>query len=1050
MIVPRLRFVCHLFCFLFLAGPSFAADRDRVAEGLVVLYDFANSDGNMVFDRAKSNNPIHLKINNTKSVRRRDSKLIVLSNVVIASRDSATKLTQTIRKSNALTIEAWITPANTSQQGPSRIVSLSLDTNQRSFTLGQERDRFDVRLRTNSTDQNGMPSLATPNGSLTTKLTHVVFARDSAGRASIFIDGKSRTSSNVQGNLSNWNDQFRLGIANEMTGDRFWKGQFHLVAIYDRALTKKEIEQNYLAGKDATHASTVRVAAKDPKADRIAVRMSTPDIVRPVTLPGGVKLTSIDFERHVMGVIGRVGCNGGSCHGSFQGRGGFRLSLFSYDFERDFEALTERIDTGNPAESYLLEKPTLQEEHGGGLRLTPQTWQYEVIKQWIAAGGEREPGSGTIREIAAVPSECHFSRPGQTRLLKVMATFSDGTTENITPFCDFQLNDDFVAEITPSGKVTGLRAGDSAIVIKYRDHVLTARALVTAPMNPTVRQVKVAPVSYVDDHVLAKLRKLNIAPSKPVTDNDFLRRVYIDTIGHLPTPGVARQFIADKDPKKRNKVIDELLDHSLHSALWATKLSDITGNNTAALEQSGEKRSKMWHDWLRKRLAENRPYTDIVRGVLCATSREGDDPDAWIKSLTSIDEAALTSFETSYAHRETLDLFWTRRNLNLEQMGEQTAAAFLGVRLQCAQCHKHPYDRWSQEDYRAYANIFGQVKFGASSEAKKQIDQENNRRKKIKDKKKKLPSIREVFLDEKNPRRLNHPTNNQRLAAKTLGGPELEMNGDAREKLFDWLAQSDNPYLARSFVNRIWEHYFGIGIVDPVDDFSVANPPSNDSLIDALAQDFIDHNYDIRHIERTILRSRTYQTSSEPNDSNRHDRRNFSRSYPRRMMAEVVVDVINSALATNDRFDRDAPEGSQAIEVAASRVQDGNLRYAFRIFGRPARTAACDCERSSDASLPQTLYLMTDNNIMRKIQDGRLKTLLAQNDRLKKLRNKEAADDELEQIINELFLATFTRFPDPAEQQTAMSHIIECDDPQKAFTDVVWALINSREFILNH
>ena len=795
---------------------------------------------------------------------------------------------------------------------------------------------------------------------------------------------------------------------------------------------------------------SLRSAAKDPKAERSTQPRTIPVIVRPVTLPGGVKLTNIDFERHVMSVVGRVGCNGGSCHGSFQGRGGFRLSLFSYDFDRDFEALSERVDTSNPDDSYLLEKATLRGEHGGGLRLTPETWQYEIIKQWIAAGAERESGSGTISQIEAVPSECLFSRPGQSRQLKVMATFADGTKENITPFCDFQVNDDFVAEVTPSGKVTGIRAGDSAIVIKYRDRVLTARALVTAPMNPNSQQLDVATVSYLDEHVLAKLRKLNVVSSERVSDGDFLRRVYIDTIGRLPTPEVARAFIANKDPKKRNKVIDELLGHSLHAALWATKLSDITRNDTAALEQPGDKRSKMWHDWLRKRLAENRSYTEIVRGIVCATSREGDNPGDWINKMKSIDEKALTSFETSYEDRETLDLFWTRRNLSLEQMGEQTAAAFLGVRLQCAQCHKHPYDRWTQEDYRAYANIFGQVKVGASPEAKRQVDQENNRRKKIKDNKNKLASLREVYLDEKNPRRLNHPMNNQRLAAKALGGPELEMNGDAREKLFSWLTQPDNPYLARSFVNRIWEHYFGIGIVDPVDDFSVANPPSNPQLLDALALDFVEHNFDIRHIERVILRSRTYQTSAEPNESNRNDRRNFSRSYPRRMMAEVVVDVINSALAAKDRFDRDAPEGSQAIEVAASRVQDGNLRYAFRIFGRPARTAVCDCERSSNASLPQTLYLMTDNNIMRKIQDGRLKSLLAQNDRLKKLRNNEAADEEVEQVIHELFLATFTRFPEPAEQQSAMFHVQESDDRQKALTDVVWALINSREFILNH
>jgi hypothetical protein len=631
-----------------------------------------------------------------------------------------------------------------------------------------------------------------------------------------------------------------------------------------------------------------------------------------------------------------------------------------------------------------------------------------------------------------------------------MTTFVDGTIENVSPFCDFRVDDDYVAQVTASGKVTAQRAGDAAIIVKYRDHVLTSRALVTASLPDGVVPSNEVPVNYVDEHVVAKLAKLNIQQSGQASDGEFLRRVSIDTIGCLPSPAEARAFINDKDPKKRQTKIDQLLRHPLHAELWATKLSDVTGNNTEALEHPAEKRSKMWHDWLRKRIAENRPYHEIVRGILGATSREGDNPDTWIGKSRSMDESAAASFESSYAERATLDLFWARRDLTLEQMAEQIAAAFLGVRLQCAQCHKHPYDRWTQEDYRAFANIFGQVKVGASPEAKQQVDQENKRRAKIKEDNRKIGMLREVYVDEESPHRLNHPVNNRPLPAKTLGGPELEMKGDAREGLFRWLMQSDNRFLARSFVNRVWEHYFGMGIVDPVDDFSVANPPSNEKLLDALANDFVDHNYDVRHIERTILRSQTYQLSSHPHETNRYDRRNFARSYPRRMLAEVFVDVVNSALDSHDRFERDAAEGSQAIEIAASRVHDGHLRYVFRIFGRPSRAAVCDCERSSDASLPQTLYLMTDDQITRKIQEGRLRQLLVQNDRLSKLSNEESANEVLSEIIEELFLATFTRFPDSAERETAMAYVRSSNDPPQALADVVWALMNSREFILNH
>ncbi len=806
-----------------------------------------------------------------------------------------------------------------------------------------------------------------------------------------------------------------------------------------------------LGSSGQTIAQNRPLPPKDPKAAGRKTEPAEPQpIIKPVTLPGGVKLRRVDFERHVMGVVGRLGCNGGSCHGSFQGRGGFRLSLFAYDFDRDFGELTDRVDIDDPDASYLLDKPTMREEHGGGLRMEPDSWQYKLVTRWIAEGARREPGSGKINKIETVPREYRFSRPGQTAQVKVMATFEDGARENITPFCHLRVNDEYVAEINESGKLTGLHAGDTAVVITYRDQVLTSRALVTAEMETNDVYPDIPQSSYIDRHVFSKLEKLNIVPSEMCQDGDFLRRVYIDTIGRLPSPEEARKFIADKNPKKRANVISQLLRHPLHASLWATKMCDVTGNNTEALEQPREKRSRMWYDWLRHRFQENQPYDKIVEGILCATSREKDNVDQWIRKTTSLDETLLTSFETSYHERDTLDLFWARRNLSLEQMGEQVAAAFLGVRLQCAQCHKHPYDRWTQADYRAFANVFGQVKVGASPDAKKQVDEENNRRKKIKDKKKRLGSIREVFVDIKNPRRLNDPNGKGRLPARTLGGPEVDMETDGRKTLIAWMREADNPLFARSFANRVWQHYFGVGIVEPIDDFSAANPPSNEPLLDELAREFVESGYDIRKLERAILSSRTYQLSSQPKQSNQHDRRNFARSYPRRMMAEVVVDVVNSALAASDKFNRDAPEGSSAIEVAASTVQDGNLRYAFRIFGRPPRTAVCDCQRSDEPSLPQTLYLMTDSNVMRKIRDGRVKNVLAKDDRLNKVRSGNLAQSDLKEIVDELFLCTLTRYPNDNEQQSAFEHIQESTDRPAALVDIVWALINTREFILNH
>jgi hypothetical protein len=487
-----------------------------------------------------------------------------------------------------------------------------------------------------------------------------------------------------------------------------------------------------------------------------------------------------------------------------------------------------------------------------------------------------------------------------------------------------------------------------------------------------------------------------------------------------------------------------LLSHPLHAALWATKLCDITGNNTNELEGQGPQQNKfsqMWHDWFRKRVADNVPYDEIVRGVLCATSRDSLNPEDWLKQFKEIEEAAAKGFDTPYAERPSLDLFWRRRNnVPLEQWGEKAAAAFLGVRLECAQCHKHPFDRWTQADYRGFANLFGQVTFGVSPGAKKALDAENADRKQKGNNKQPLLQVREIFLADK-PRSLPNPDTNQPLPARALGGPvfKVDKDRDTRLDLFEWLRSPDNPFFARSFVNRVWAHYLGTGLVDPVDDFSLANPPSNPHLLDALAQDFIDHQFDLRQLERTILQSRVYQLSCWTNATNEQDRRNYSHSYLRPMMAEVVVDVLNSALGVTENFGTDAPPNCRAVEVGSSRVQNPNLAYAFRTFGRPPRTSACDCERVLGPALPQTLFLMTDPGLQAKLADpkGRLRQLL----------DSKKSEDE---ILNELFLATLCRPPTEADKQRYAEYRAACKNRQTAFTGTLWALINTREFILNH
>jgi hypothetical protein len=769
-----------------------------------------------------------------------------------------------------------------------------------------------------------------------------------------------------------------------------------------------------------------------------------------VNLPNHSKVDKVDFERHVMGLFGRAGCNSGSCHGSFQGRGGFRLSLFGYDPEKDHDALTRdamgrRINPVDPDNSLILQKATGQVLHGGGRRFGRDSWQYQVLRDWIVSGAKREKGSGDVVAITMAPPEYAFTRPGETGQLAIRARFADATEEDITPFCDFRTNDDAVAEVSPLGVVKALRAGDTAIVVSYRGQVLPVRVLVPMPAEAGSRYPDLPTTNYIDAEVFAKLRRLNIVPSELSSDVQFLRRVTIDTIGTLPTPDEVRAFLADPDPAKRARKIDELLEHPLHAALWATKFSDITGNNTAALENPQPlqpKRSQMWHDWLRKRFAENMPYDEMVRGVLCATSRDGLAPDEWIKQVREIDEAASKGFATGYAERPSLDLFWRRQQpVPLEQWGEKIAAAFLGVRLECAQCHKHPFDRWTQVDYRSFANLFGQVAVGASPDAKKIIDEENAERKKNATDPKaqqQLAIVRELFIGGKG-QALPHPDTNKSLPAKALGGPEIKAGPgeDARVALFDWMRSPDNPFFARSFVNRVWGHYAGVGLVDPVDNFSLANPPSNQKLLDALARDFTEHQYDIRHIERTILNSRVYQLSSATNATNRLDKNNYSHGYVRPMMAEAVVDVLDAALGVKEKFGNDAPPNSRAIEVGSTRVQNGTLAYVLRIFGRPPRTTACDCERAMEPALPQKLYLMSNTELQNNIQKGRLQELLA----------GKKTDDE---VLEELFLATLSRFPTDADKERFADYRKTRKDRQSAFNDTLWALINTREFILNH
>jgi len=769
----------------------------------------------------------------------------------------------------------------------------------------------------------------------------------------------------------------------------------------------------------------------------------------------GAPIGKVDFERHVMGLFGRLGCNSGSCHGSFQGKGGFRLSLFGYEPEKDYRAVTRdlegrRIDRNNPDNSLLLLKSTGRVDHGGQVRFGKDSEAYRMIRSWIAQGAKWTPGSGKVLSLRTTPTDCEFEKPGRKSRITVKALFADGSEEDVTSLCDFRTNDDGVAEVTSRGEVKGIRAGDTAVVVSYRGNVQPVRVLIAGELPAGMTYPTVSEVNFIDSAVLKKLRRLNIVPAELCGDATFLRRVTIDTIGTLPTPEEVRAFLADDRPDKRARKIDELLAHPMHAAVWATKYSDITGNDTDQMEDAGQaqmrwKLSQMWHDWLRKRFAENMPYDQIVRNILCATTRESQTPEEYLRSFKEMEVDAGKGFTSTYPQRSTLDLFWRRQaNVPPEIWGEKVAAAFMGVRLECAQCHKHPFDRWTQADYRSFANVFGSLTVGVSPEAQKLFKAENDERAKMgRANVKGAPPrlrLRELFVGGK-PRLLPDPDTGKPLPAKAPGGPEIvaRKGQDPRELLFDWMRAPENPFFARSFVNRVWGHYFGMGIVQPVDDFSLANPPSNPELLDALAKSFVENRYDIRKLEREVLNSHVYQLASNTNATNRLDRTNFSHSYIRPMLAEVVVDVINAGLGVTEKFGTDAPAGCRAIEVGSSRLQTQSVAYAFRIFGRPPRTSACDCERKMEPGLSQKLYLMADGAMVSKLQAGQ--------NRLRELLAKHRDDDS---ALEELFLATLSRFPTETEKARFNDYRAGQKDRRKVFGDTLWALVNTTEFIFNH
>ena len=848
------------------------------------------------------------------------------------------------------------------------------------------------------------------------------------------------------------------------------------------------------------------------------------------------------FQKHVSPLFGRLGCNGRSCHGSFQGRGDFRLSLFGYDFKADHDELLKgdpvRANKDKPLESLILVKPTDADMHEGGLRYKQGGWEYHIFRRWIEAGAKfDEKEVQKLVRLEVTPAEILFAAPGEKVNLRAVAVWPDGSREDVTCLCRFTSNSDQVATINADGLVTATDPGDTHVVVAYDNAVIAVPVIRPVSQLTGDKYPSTPTPTKIDELVVAKLKKLGVVQSDLCTDAEFLRRVSLDLTGTLPTAAEVEAFLADASPNKRAAKIEELLKTPAYAAWWTTRLCDWTGNNDTKLNQVGAARgaaSQQWYDWIYKRVSENVSYDKVVEGIVLATSRApGESYTQYCEAMTKISQAGS---KESYADRPSMPYYWARQNfIQPEDRAIGFAYTFLGIRIQCAQCHKHPFDQWAKSDFDAFKSFFGRVRTvqngqGAVEEYQKILKdlglentelRGNQLTNKLRDhlNEGKTVPFPEIASQRVQPTRANPNANAkakarqqaaQAVTARVLGGEEKDLASveDVRQPLMDWLRAKDNPYFAKAFVNRVWANYFNVGIVQPPDDLSLANPPSNRALLEHLANGFIESGFDMKWVHREICNSRTYQLSWQPNETNAKDERNFARAVPRRLAAEVAVDALATAIASDEKAGTYLTSlTGRAISVAGASAranQGANARdtgFALQVFGRSIRESNCDCDRSMDASLLQTVYLQNDSSVLTAIESGK-DSWIGQitkreargsgagsgaagdvqqlRSRLAQLKKSKAPAQQIERferrlaeaekaagpppgaadavpltideptLIRQAYLRTLSRLPTPEETDRCLQYLAQSESPVAGAKGLLWTLINTKEFIVNH
>ena len=702
------------------------------------------------------------------------------------------------------------------------------------------------------------------------------------------------------------------------------------------------------------------------------------------------------FLRDVAPILDKMGCSAGLCHGKFGGQGGLNLSLLTLNPESDYEPIVHhnrgrRINLLEPEQSLLYLKPTGQIPHEGGLRFEPNSDEAETILQWISAGAPFSPDEPRLEKLEIEPNDTTFTSVGETRQLKVLAYFTDGSTKDVTQQAVYESKDEPVATVTESGLVTSIRWGGTAILARFLGVV--SSSFITVPRETDGQPYPdILTNNFIDDFVAAKLKKLNVRPSELSSDAEFMRRVYLDTVGKLPTSDEVKEFLDDSKPDKRGRLIDSLMASDEWNNLRTLKMADMLRVHPRRLGNGeyGDRGATLFHEFIHDSVKENKPYDQFVNQILTATG-------------------------STYQYGPTN---YYRIERQPAGRAETTAQVFLGIRLSCARCHKHPFDEWTTDDYWNFAAFTGKVGIRGGELYQEQVVYNN-------------PTGRVINQSVQGNRgQVAQPTF---LGGETL--PEAYRE-KAIQHLADWMTADSNPYFAKATVNRLWSYYFGRGIVDPVDDMRATTPPSVEGLLDALAEEFVRSEFDTKHLIKLILNSRTYQLSAAPNETNELDDRFFSRFMPRPLMAQVLLDVLNDVTGSKEKYGR-YPEGMRAVEVPLP----VSSRF-LNLFGRSDREFLGNLDPLLEPTLTQALHIINSPYV-----NGKLKS---QNGTITKLLEPKTGEKmQPAELATELYLMTLSRLPTDAELDTATSYLAKEETRREDTEDLLWALISSRSFLFN-